>query len=97
MARKRSVRGADLKARVALSAVQEKKTVQELCTLYGVHSSQVHQWKKQLLEGAALLFQDQGRSQDEAARQAREAELYEQIGRLNMELEWLKKKVAGGH
>jgi transposase-like protein len=96
MAKKRSVRGSDFKARVALAAVQEHKTVPQLCSLYGVHSSQVHQWKKQLLEGAVLLFQDPARSQEEAARQTREAELYEQIGRLNMELEWLKKKVASG-
>jgi transposase len=54
MAKKRSVRGSDFKARVALAAVQEHKTVPQLCSLYGVHSSQVHQWKKQLLEGAVL-------------------------------------------
>jgi putative transposase len=94
MAGKRQPRSADFKARVALAAVKERKTVSELSSHYGVHPTQVHQWKKQLVEGAVELFQD-GRSRRETAElQAQETELYEQIGRLKMELEWLKKKVA---
>lgn len=95
MARKRMPRGAEFKAKVAIAALQEKKTVQALAGMYDVHPTQVHQWKRQLQDGAVVLFQDQARCQDEAARRAKEAELYEQIGRLNMELDWLKKKVAG--
>jgi transposase-like protein len=92
MARKqRKQRGAELKARVAAEAVRERRTVSELATQYSVHPSQVHEWKRRLLSGAAELFAD-GRSQKAAAQQqAQEAELYEQIGRLKMELEWLKK------
>jgi transposase-like protein len=92
MARKqRKQRGAELKARVAVEAVRERRTVSELATQYGVHPSQIHEWKRRLLSGAAELFAD-GRSQKAAAQQqAQEAELYEQIGRLKMELEWLKK------
>jgi transposase-like protein len=92
MARKqRKQRGAELKARVAVEAVRERRTVSELATQYGVHPSQIHEWKRRLLSGAAELFAD-GRSQKAAAQQqAQEGELYEQIGRLKMELEWLKK------
>jgi hypothetical protein len=59
-----------------------------------VHPTQIQLWKKQLLLGATSLFQTGVQVQDAAERQAREAELFEQIGRLNMELDWLKKKVA---
>ena len=96
MSRKRTARSAEFKAKVALAALQEQKSVQQLSRLYGVHPSQVQQWKKQLQEGAAGLFQSGDRNQEAAACQAREAELFEQIGRLNMELDWVKKKVAGG-
>jgi transposase-like protein len=92
MARKqRKQRGAELKARVAVEAVRERRTVGELVTQFGVHPAQVYEWKRRLLSGAVELFQD-GRSQKAAAQQqGRETELYEQIGRLKMELEWLKK------
>jgi putative transposase len=93
--RKKTARSAEFKAKVALAAVQEQKTVQQLATLFDVHPTQIHQWKKQLLLGAVGLFQSGDQVQDTAAQQAREAELFEQIGRLNMELDWLKKKVAG--
>jgi len=92
--RKKTARRAEFKAKVALAAVQEQKTVQQLATLFDIHPTQIHQWKKQLLLGAVGLFQSGDQVQDVAAQQAREAELFEQIGRLNMELDWLKKKVA---
>lgn len=92
---KKTARSAEFKAKVALAAVQEGKSVQQLATLFAVHPTQIHQWKKQLLLGAVRLFQTGDPVQDSAAQQAREAELFEQIGRLNMELDWLKKKVAG--
>jgi transposase-like protein len=92
--RKKTARSAEFKAKVALAAVQEQKTVQQLATLFEVHPTQIQVWKKQLLLGAVSLFQIGDRVQDAAAQQSREAELFEQIGRLNMELDWLKKKVA---
>ena len=58
-----------------------------------VHPVQISQWKKQLLDGIESLFRD-GRRRDHDESQAIQAELYEQIGRLNMEVEWLKKSVA---
>jgi putative transposase len=78
-----------------LSAVKEIKTVSELSTQFKVHSTQIHQWKRQLLERAEEVFENgrsgTGRAQEQ---EALIAELYEQIGRLKMELEWLKKKAA---
>ena len=96
MARKRkTARSAEFKAKVALTAIQEQKTVQQLATLFDVHPTQIQLWKKQLLLGSASVFQTGDRTQEATAQQSREAELFEQIGRLNMELDWLKKKVAG--
>jgi transposase-like protein len=92
MARKRRSIGAALKAKVALAAAKGDKTTAELAAKFGVHASQVTSWKKQLLAGVPDLFAD-GRSRKEDSSPD-EQELYEQIGRLKMEVEWLKKKAA---
>ena len=92
MTRKRRVFGGAFKAKVALAAVRGEKTTAELAAEFQVHASQVAAWKQQLLAGAAELFEDGRRQRDESA--AEEQELYEQIGRLKMEVEWLKKKSA---
>ena len=84
---------AAFRARVALEAAKQTKTLAELAGRYQVHSVQISQWKKQLLDGIESLFRD-GRRRDHDETQVIQAELYEQIGRLKMELEWLKKKVA---
>ena len=84
---------ASFKAKVALEAAKRTRTVAELAKAYQVHPVQISQWKKQLLDGIESLFRD-GRRRDHDESQAIQAELYEQIGRLKMELEWLKKKVA---
>ncbi len=95
MARKRKRPSPPFKAKVALLAVKEIKTVSELSTQFKVHSTQIHHWKRQLLERAEEVFENgrsgTGRAQEQ---EALIAELYEQIGRLKMELEWLKKKAA---
>ncbi len=76
---------------MALEALKEQKTLSQLASEYETHPTQIAQWKKQLLEGGSRLFGQQWvREQHEQS--AREAELFEQIGRLKMELEWLKKK-----
>ena len=84
---------AAFKARVALEAAKQTRTLAELSRAFQVHPVQISQWKKQLLDGLESLFRD-GRRHDHDESQAIQAELYEQIGRLKMELEWLKKKVA---
>jgi transposase-like protein len=93
MAGKRKQHTAAFKAQVALAALKGDRTINELAGHYGVHPTLIHGWKKQLLRGAEAVFAN-GRQADAADIAARQAELYEQIGRLKMELEWLKKKVA---
>ena len=93
MSRKRRSFGAAFKAKVALAACRGDKTTAQLAAEYEIHAGQVAAWKKQLLAGAAELFEDRrGKRPDETA--AGEQELFEQIGRLKMEVEWLKKKSA---
>jgi transposase-like protein len=93
MTGKRKRHAAAFKAKVALEAAKQTKTVAELAKTFQVHPVQISQWKKQLLDGAESLFRD-GRRRDAEDGQAIQAELYERIGRLNMEVEWLKKSVA---
>jgi transposase len=93
MAGKRKQHTAAFKAQVALAALKGDRTVNELAGHYGVHPTLIHGWKKQLLSGAEAVFAN-GRQADTTDVEVRQAELYEQIGRLKMELEWLKKKVA---
>ena len=90
---RRKRRSASFKFRVALEAAKGTKTLSELSSEYGVHTTQISEWKNQLLRDGADVFGTM------TARQRREhealqGELYEQIGRLKMELEWLKKKAA---
>jgi len=93
MSRKRRIFGAAFKAKVALAACRGEKTTAQLAAEYEVHAGQITAWKKQLLEGAVGLFED-GRGKRAADDAANDQELYEQIGRLKMEVEWLKKKAA---
>ena len=90
MAGKRKHHTAAFKAQVALAAVRGDRTVNELAGQFGVHPTLIHAWKKQLLAGAEVVFAN-GVMIDTAGAEARQAELLEQIGRLKMELEWVKK------
>ena len=94
MVRKRRPRGSDFKAKVALAALREQKTVGELASQFEVHATQIHQWKKLLQDRAADLFESGRKGSSEKESVTESKELYEQIGRLKMELEWLKKKVG---
>ena len=93
MAGKRKQHSPTFKAQVALAALKGDKTVQQLASQFGVHPTLIHGWKKQLLAQAESLFANGGKAATTDA-EADKAELFEQIGRLKMELEWLKKKVG---
>ncbi len=93
MAGKRKTHSATVKAQVALAALKGDRTVNELASHFGVHPTLIHSWKKQLLSGAEEVFA-QGSKVAAVDAEAVQAQLYEQIGRLKMELEWVKKKAA---
>jgi transposase-like protein len=82
----------EFKAKVAMEAISGRKTIQEIAADHAIHPIQVSQWKRQLLDGASELFIRGKQTRDKDEGQAKEAELFQQIGRLQMELEWLKKK-----
>jgi transposase-like protein len=91
MKRQRRQYSADWKAKIALEAIKGQRTVQEIASHYEVHPNLVTQWKKQLLEGAAQVFWNGKRAAAEADEELK-AELYQQIGKLQVEVDWLKKK-----
>jgi transposase len=94
MARKRRSFSSSFKAKVALEALKGHHTISELSQRHRIHASQVNLWKKQLLAGAEGIFDSGSGKQKSSEEEPQTAELYEQIGRLNVQLEWLKKKVA---
>jgi len=91
MKRQRRQYSADWKAKVALEAIKGQRTVQEIASHYEVHPTLVTHWKKQLLEGAAEIFSN-GKKVAAEADEELKAELYQQIGKLQVEVDWLKKK-----
>ena len=93
MAGKRKQHTAAFKAQVALAAYKGEKTVAELASQHAVHPTLIHGWKKQLLAGAEGIFGSPVKAADGAA-EALQSQLYAKIGRLEMELDWLKKKSA---
>ena len=93
MSRKRRSFSASFKAKVALEAVKGMHTLSELASRYKVHPTQLGQWKKQLMEGAPQLF-ERGHSSAIPDEEKLTAPLFQEIGRLKMEVEWLKKKSA---
>ena len=91
MAGKRKQHADEFKARVALDAIKGIKTLSELSATHGVHPTVIAHWKRQLLDGAAEVFSrgaGGGRTEEQVT-----APLYEQIGRLKVEVDWLKKKL----
>jgi transposase-like protein len=93
MSKKRRQHSAEFKFKVALEAAKGSKTLAEVASEAGVHPNQIRKWKNQLLDEGAALFRRNG-EQSLREFEQRESELYEQIGRLQMELDWLKKKAA---
>lgn len=84
------------KAKVALEAIRGEKTLNALAAQYGVHPVQISHWRKQVLEALPQLFSSGGGEKATRDGEAQKAALYEQIGRLKVELEWLKKKAGWG-
>ena len=91
MKRKRHSSG--FKARVALDAIRGEKTINEIASLYEIHPNVVCLWKKQALERLPDIFSDKRskKSKDDSSLRDR---LYQQIGQLQVELDWLKKKTG---
>ena len=91
MARIRKSYSSAFKAKVALEAIKKEKTMSQLSSEYGVHSNQINQWRKRLLEELPEVFSKK-RQKKEKDTEDLQDELYRQIGQLKVELDWLKKK-----
>ncbi len=92
MTRKRRQFSDKFKAKVAVEAIKGMKTLAELSTAYKVHPNQISDWKKQLLTNAPELFSS-GKKRRSKTEEEITAPLYEEIGRLKMDIKWLEKKL----
>ena len=81
-----------LKKRVALAALKGDQTLAELSSRFEVHSSQIHKWKSQVLDGIAGIFSSKAAKKENSEKELID-ELYKQIGQLKVENDWLKKKL----
>ena len=93
MTKQRNHYSADFKAKIALAAIKGQQTVNEIAATYGVHPNQVSQWKKQAQEALPDTFSNP-RARAALDDEALKAQLYQQIGQLKVELDWLKKKAG---
>ena len=94
MKRTRQKHNAAFKAKMALAAVRGDRTIAELAGEFGVHPNQIYNWKKQLLDGAASVFEGGGSAAEGTASQAQVDVLYRQIGQLKVEKDFLARKLG---
>jgi transposase-like protein len=94
MKRTRKKHNAAFKAKVALAAVKGDRTIAELASEFGVHPNQIYNWKKQLLDGAASVFEGDGSAATGIANEAQVDLLYRQIGQLKVENDFLARKLG---
>lgn len=92
---KRKYHSAAFKAKVALEAVQERETINQIAGRYEIHPNLVTTWKAQLLESLPSCFNRKSKKEDDD--EALTSELYQQIGKLKVQLDWLKKKYEAIH
>jgi len=92
MTRKRRIHSDEFKARVALEAVKGVKTLSELSSIHGIHPTVIAQWKRRLIDGSAEVFSRKNGLKSKSEEELT-SPLYEEIGRLKMEVNWLKKKL----
>jgi transposase-like protein len=93
MSVKRKQHSGAMKAKVAVDAIKGQRTIAELASQYGVHSTLITKWKKQAIDGLPAVFSNEKEKADKR-REDLESELYKQIGQLKVELEWVKKKAG---
>ena len=92
MSGKRRAFTAEFKAKVALEAIKGQRTLSEIAQLYEIHPNQVSAWKRQAIEQLHDVFEDGRRRKRAADEAALRDQLYQQIGQLKVELDWVKKK-----
>ena len=90
----RKKHNAGFKAQVALAAIKGDRTIAELASEFGVHPNQIYNWKKQLLDGAASVFEGGNTTAEGAASTAQVDLLYQQIGQLKVENDFLARKLG---
>jgi transposase-like protein len=90
MKKERTRYSVEIKMKVAIEAIKEQKTINEIAGQYQIHPNQVTKWKKQLLDEGKSIFEQGGKKAKQ--NEVPEERLYQQIGQLQVELDWLKKK-----
>jgi transposase len=92
MTKKRNKYSAEFKAKVAVAALREEHTMSELAARFGVHPTMINSWKRALVDGAADIFDKGHKSRKQSGAQV--DELYRQIGKLQVERDFLSKKLS---
>lgn len=93
MKTQRKTYSAEFKGKVAVEAIRGFSTINELATEYGIHPHQISMWKAQLLQAVPGVFSGRADQREKEGEELRD-QLYQQIGQLKVELDWLKKKVG---